>query len=136
MAKNPKIAFIMPVESISRKMTIRKETCANLQSKTKTKYKWFGAAVLNTPNKAGEGARNIFIVRKNSRTSAYTADETAAKIRFTAVAALVKARSKDLSHISTDQVNFLAQKDQPGGVKSMKAYLWKIMGEQYDSEQS
>ena len=76
-------------------------------------------------------------IRKGSsyeRTSPLTSKELDARARFTAVAAAVKARKEDLSQITTDQINFASQKDQPGGKKTMKAYLWKICGEKYDSE--
>ena len=31
-----------------------------------------------------------------------------------------------------DQPAFKAQKDQPGGKKTMKAYYWKVCGDAYD----
>ena len=68
------------------------------------------------------------------RTSPLTSQELDARARFTAVAAAVKARKEDLSQITQDQINFASQKDQAGGKKTMKAYLWKICGEKYDSE--
>ena len=68
------------------------------------------------------------------RTTALTSNELDARARFTAVAAAVKARKEDLMQITQDQINFASQKDQPGGKKTMKAYLWKICGEKYDSE--
>ena len=68
------------------------------------------------------------------RTTALTSNELDARARFAAVAAAVKARKSDLNKITTDQQNFAAQKDQAGGKKTMKAYLWKICGEAYDAE--
>ena len=68
------------------------------------------------------------------RTTPLTSKELDARARFTAVAAAVKARKEDLSQITQDQINFASQKDQPGGKKTMKAYLWKICGEKYDAE--
>ena len=68
------------------------------------------------------------------RTSPLTSHELDARARFTAVAAAVKARKSDLSQITQDQINFASQKDQPGGKTTMKAYLWKVCGEKYDSE--
>ena len=68
------------------------------------------------------------------RTTALTSNELDARARFTAVAAAVKARKEDLSQITTDQINFAAQKDQPDGKKTMKAYLWLICGQKYDAE--
>ena len=68
------------------------------------------------------------------RTTPLTSKELDARARFTAVAAAVKARKEDLMNITKDQMDFAAQKDQPGGKKTMRAYLWKICGEKYDSE--
>ena len=68
------------------------------------------------------------------RTTPLTSKELDARARFTAVAAAVKARKEDLSQITQDQINFAAQKDQPGGKTTMKAYLWLICGQKYDSE--
>ena len=66
------------------------------------------------------------------RTSPLTSNELDARARFAAVAAAVKARKSDLNQITTDQQNFAAQKDQAGGKKTMKAYLWKVCGDAYD----
>ena len=68
------------------------------------------------------------------RTSPLTSQELDARARFSAVAAAVKARKSDLSQITQDQINFASQKDQPDGKKTMRAYLWKVCGEKYDSE--
>ena len=68
------------------------------------------------------------------RTSPLTSQELDARARFSAVAAAVKARKEDLMNITKDQIDFAAQKDQPGGKKTMKAYLWKVCGEKYDAE--
>ena len=67
------------------------------------------------------------------RTSPLTSKELDARARFTAVAAAVKARKSDLNSITQDQINFAAQKDQAGGKKTMKAYLWKVCGDIYDA---
>ena len=61
-------------------------------------------------------------------------DELAARSRFAAVSLMVKNRARDLEHIQQDQANFLAQKDTATGKKTMRAYLWKIMGEQFDQQ--
>ena len=70
------------------------------------------------------------------RTTPLTSKELLARGRFAAVAAAVKVRSKDLMQISDDQAAFIAQKDLPGGKKTMKAYLWKVCGEAYDAQHS
>ena len=68
------------------------------------------------------------------RTSAPSARELEIRGKFEAVAKAVALRRKDLMNISTDQANFLAQKDQPGGKKTLKAYLWKVCGDEYDAQ--
>ena len=67
------------------------------------------------------------------RTSPLTSNELDARARFTAVAAAVKARKSDLNKITTDQQNFAAQKETAGGKKTMKAYLWIVCGDEYDT---
>ena len=69
-----------------------------------------------------------------TRTSEPTAKELKARARFAAVRAMVAERADDLSHISSDQAAFIAQKDQTGGKKTMRAYLWKVCGDEYDAE--
>ena len=66
------------------------------------------------------------------RTAPLMAKEVAARLRFTAVAAAVKARKADMSKVAGDQAAFIAQRDLPGGKTTMKAYLWKICGDDYD----
>ena len=68
------------------------------------------------------------------RTTPLTSQELDARARFTAVAAAVKARKEDLMQITKDQMDFAAQKDQPDGKKTMRAYLWLICGQKYDAE--
>ena len=67
------------------------------------------------------------------RTNPLSSKELDARARFSAVAAAVKARKSDLNNITQDQINFAAQKDQAGGKKTMKAYLWKVCGDIYDA---
>ena len=76
----------------------------------------------------------LFLRKKVKRSTALTSNELDARARFSAVAAAVKARKSDLSQITQDQINFAAQKDQAGGKKTMKAYLWKVCGDAYDAE--
>ena len=68
------------------------------------------------------------------RSTPASANEVAKRNRFSSIAAAVAARSKDLMKISADQAAFAAQKDQPGGKTTMKAYLWKLEKEAYDAE--
>lgn len=69
-----------------------------------------------------------------SRSTAVTTDELWARTRFASVAAMVHQRSRDLSKITQDQMNFLAQRNNPGGKKTMKAYYWYICGQEYDAQ--
>ena len=69
-----------------------------------------------------------------SRSTLPKAKELAARSRFTEVAAAVRTRSKDLMQISSDQAAFLAQRDTAGGKKTMRAYLWKVCGDEYDAQ--
>ena len=74
----------------------------------------------------------LYLRRKVERSTAPGEDELWARNRFTAVAAAVKTRRKDLSHIATDMQAFEAQKNTAGGKKTMKAYLWLVCGQEYD----
>jgi len=47
---------------------------------------------------------------------------------------MVTARRADLTKIVADQQAFLAQKDTAGGAKTMRAYLWRVCGQEYDAE--
>ena len=68
------------------------------------------------------------------RSTPVTTNEVKQRNRFSAVAAAVAARAKDLMKISADQAAFAAQKDAPNGKKTMKAFLWKLEKEAYDAE--
>ena len=74
----------------------------------------------------------LYLRKKVKRSTPLTSNELDARARFTAVAAAVKARKSDLNSITQDQINFAAQKDQAGGKKTMRAYLWYVCGQAYD----
>ena len=76
----------------------------------------------------------IYLRPKIERSTAPSANELAARNRFAAVAAAVKARKADLTHIGADQQAFVAQRDTAGGKTTMKAYLWKVCGDEYDAQ--
>ena len=69
-----------------------------------------------------------------TRSTKPKAKELAARSRFTEVGNAVRLRAKDLMQISTDQANFLAQRDTADGKKTMRAYLWKVCGDAYDAQ--
>ena len=59
-----------------------------------------------------------------------------ARARFTAVREAVALRKTDLQKITQDKQAFEAQKNTAGGKKTMKAYLWKVCGQEYDAQHS
>ena len=75
-----------------------------------------------------------FDADRYKRTSPLSTKELQARNRFRAVAAMVKERAADLMAITQDQVDFLAQKDAANGKKTMRAYLWKVCGTEYDNQ--
>ena len=42
-------------------------------------------------------------------------------------------RMQDLTQITQDQIAFNAQKDNPGGKKTMKSHLWRLELDAYDA---
>ena len=80
---------------------------------------------------------SLFVRDANAydRTTPLSTDEMNARTRFTAVAAAVKARKNDLMKMTQDQIDFKAQKDLADGKKTMRAYLWKVCGAEYDAAQ-
>ena len=74
----------------------------------------------------------LYIRPKVERTAPLKQTEIEARSRFAAVSAMVKVRSKDLTKITADQAAFEAQKNLPHGKKTMKAWYWKVCGDEYD----
>ena len=70
------------------------------------------------------------------RTTPLQSHELDLRTRFVTVARAVAARKKDLSKISADQIAYREQKDQPGGKKTMKSYLWSLELAAYDAQHS
>ena len=68
-----------------------------------------------------------------TRSTPVTTDELWARTRFAAVAAAVKERKGDLMNYNNDIAAFQAQKDQPGGKKTLKSYYWKVCGDAWDT---
>ena len=77
-----------------------------------------------------------FDADRYERTTQPTTKELQVRARFAAVRAMVAERADDLSHISSDQAAFIAQKDLANGKKTMRAYLWMVCGAEYDAEHS
>ena len=68
------------------------------------------------------------------RTTAPSAKELNARVRFAEVRAMVKERKADLTKITADQAAFAAQKDSPEGKKTMNAWYWMVCGQAWDQE--
>ena len=83
-----------------------------------------------------DACNRLYLRPKPVRSTQPSSDELRARERFQAVAAMVKARKADLAHIAQDVEAFKAQKDLAGGKKTMRAYLWKVCGEEYDQQHS
>ena len=83
-----------------------------------------------------DACNRLYLRPKPVRSTQPSSDELRARERFQNVAAMVKARKSDLAHIAQDVEAFKAQKDLAGGKKTMRAYLWKVCGEEYDQQHS
>ena len=77
----------------------------------------------------------LYLRKKVERSTPPSADELEARQRFKIVSQAVATRSKDLSKITADKAAFLAQKDLPGGKKTLKAWYWMVELEAYDENQ-
>ena len=76
----------------------------------------------------------LYLRKKVKRTSPLSTKELQARNRFRTVAQMVQARKEDLMKVTQDQIDFLAQRDLANGKKTMKAYLWKVCGQEYDAQ--
>lgn len=68
------------------------------------------------------------------RTTPPSANETAARLRFATISQAIKARKADMMQVVQDQEAFLAQKNLPGGKKTMTSWYWYVEGQAYDAE--
>ena len=75
-----------------------------------------------------------FDADRYKRSTSPSADEMAARTRFATVAANVATRAKDVSKITADQEAFKAQKDTPGGRKTLKSWYWMVELAAYDQQ--
>ena len=107
-----KVVFEDPIHHISGKIA----------KKFRTIYNYMKASGLKYTSVRGE------------RTTQLSSNELNARERFKVVSGMVKARKEDLTKISKDLQDFMAQKDTAGGKKTMKSYLWKVCGEEYDAQ--
>ena len=70
-----------------------------------------------------------------SRTSSPSADELAVRSKFSAVSTAVNTRLHDVNKMEADEAAFKAQKDLPGGKKTLRAYVWSLESAAYDANQ-
>ena len=75
-----------------------------------------------------------FEADRYERSTQPTSKELAVRARFTAVAAAIKTRKADLMRVAEDEAAFMAQKNVPGGKKTLKAWYWMVEGQAYDQE--
>ena len=61
-----------------------------------------------------------------TRKTPVSADEIEIRSLFSRRLAWVNARSKSLTTLTQDQLAYQAQKDEPSGIKTWKAYLWSL----------
>ena len=76
----------------------------------------------------------LYLRKQTKRSTMPSPLELDVRERFATVSAAVADRRKDLTKITTDQIAFKAQKDTPGGCRTMTKYLWKVEGDIYDAE--
>ena len=75
----------------------------------------------------------VYIRKKVKRSTIPSSNEMAQRLRFKTVSTAVAARMQDLSRMTQDQQAFINQKDQPGGKKTLKSYIWSLELATYDS---
>lgn len=124
---NGTMALAYPFDRLSRKLALRKEVAGkNINATPIVVFK-------TTPNMWDRAPkRQFFALRKNYRSTAVTPDELVARTRFATVSRNVANRMQDISKITTDQQNFMAQINEPGGYQSMKSYIWSLELAAYD----
>ena len=76
----------------------------------------------------------LYLRKKVERSTEPTSDELAARTRFSVVSAQVAQRKKNLATMNQDREAFEAQKNTPGGKKTLTSYLWMVVGAAYDAE--
>ena len=76
----------------------------------------------------------LYLRKKVERSTEPTSDELAARTRFSIVSAQVAQRKKNLATMNQDREAFEAQKNTPGGKKTLTSYLWMVVGAAYDAE--
>ena len=96
-----------------------------------------GRMLLATHRRAAttsDSCNRIYLRDESNFVKSNSTEAMWARQRFQAIAEMVYNRSRDLTHISQDQMDFMAQRNNPRGKKTMKAYYWYICGREYDTQ--
>ncbi len=96
-----------------------------------------GRMLLATHRRAAttsDSCNRIYLRDETNIQISNSTDSVWARQRFKTVAGMVRQRSMDLSKISQDQRDFIAQRNNPHGIKTMRAYYWHICGNEYDAQ--
>ena len=96
-----------------------------------------GRMLLATHRRAAttsDSCNRIYLRDESNFVKSNSTEAMWARQRFQAIAEMVYNRSRDLTHISQDQMDFMAQRNNPRGIKTMKAYYWYICGREYDTQ--
>ena len=95
--------------------------------------------VLTTHRKApttSDSCSRVYLRDINSvtRSTPVSNDERDLRTKFAYVSQAVSARMKDITKKEADEAAFKAQKDEAGGKKTMRAYLWSVISDEYDAQ--
>ena len=96
-----------------------------------------GRMLLATHRRAAttsDSCNRIYLRDETNIQISNSADSVWARQRFKTVAGMVRQRSMDLSKLTQDQMDFIAQRTNPRGIKTMRAYYWHICGQEYDAQ--
>jgi len=75
----------------------------------------------------------LYLRKKTKRSTPVKSTELEARTKFAAIAQMVNQRKNNLATMSSDQEAYAAQKNEPGGKKTWKSYLWKVCKEAYEA---
>ena len=93
-------------------------------------------ATHRTAPTTNENCTRIYLRKATTydRSTPVGADERDNRNRFAAISQAVAVRRKDMTKLPQDQAAFKAQKDEPGGIKTMNAWYWAQEGATYDAQ--
>lgn len=136
------IQFIFPVESVNRKMTLRKNTASSTMRYNgidlqKPVARYMGSGTRYTSRKGvGVSPSNYLFVRFNKRSTQATSDEIQQRNRFGFVSAWVAATRKNLAIISSVLTSYNTETPAAGVVSTgltFYQFIWLVRAAQYDN---